>query len=636
MPGKHLSTHDRGQWGHQVEFVLTLIGYAVGLGNVWRFPYLCFKNGGGAFLIPYTLCLIFLGIPVFAMETAFGQFGGRGPLTIWFISPAFRGIGIASVLISMVIQLYYGVVISWGIYYLFASMKAVLPWTRCDDCSCHVYKYLNASAETIFNKTGFNCSSFAGEVRPASEIYFRDHVLEVSKGIWQAGNVKWDITLCNLLGWIVVFAVLCRGIKSLGKVVYFTATVPYLILTVLLVRGAMLDGAAEGIYYYLTPDFSKLADANVWSDAAVQIFFSLSACQGGLIAMSSYNTFDNNILREALMVPIINCLTSVFAGFVVFSVLGHIALIEHTTVANVTQGGPGLAFVVYPDALAEMPVAPLWSILFFFLFCILGFSSQFSLVETVITSVFDEFPGTFDKKWRKYGFRAAWCLIGFLLGLPYLTQGGSHLLDLVDNSILGFPSLCVGLCEVLVLTYVYGYKHFSVDVQSMTNIRPLMFMPCWLFITPALLLLVIITAAVQHKTRMTLGEPGWSEMLFWFISLAPIVCIPAWFFYYTCPRGVWKRLRELAAPKPEWRSRRFSVKSKAVGKWGDDALARTTSWMIESAALRKAKKASMKSATDSEIIRDVVEEEEEPFEVDFVARRESEDRRDKKSQSPPV
>lgn len=297
MPGKHLSQHPRVQWGRQIEFVLTLIGYCVGLGNVWRFPYLCFKNGGGAFLIPYVICLVLLGMPLFALEVAFGQFGGRGPLTIWYISPTFRGIGIAAVMISGVIQVYYGVVIAWAIYYLFASMAPELPWQRCAECSCFLYDFPNATMDTLYNITGSNCSSFTGEPRAASEIYFVDNVLQMSPGIDQLGNIKWDITLCNLLGWGIVFAVLSKGIKSLGKVVYFTATVPYLILTVLLVRGIMLEGSMLGIQFYLTPDFSRLSDAKVWSDAAVQVFFSMSACQGGLIAMSSYNRFDNNVLR---------------------------------------------------------------------------------------------------------------------------------------------------------------------------------------------------------------------------------------------------------------------------------------------------------------------------------------------------
>ena len=123
------------------------------------------------------------------------------------------------------------------------------------------------------------------------------YVLEISSGMEEAGGLNWKLTLCLLLAWGIVLLCLIRGIQSLGKIVYFTALFPYLMLTILLIRGATLPGASKGIEFYLTPDFTRLADARVWCDAATQIFYSLSACLGGLIAMSSYNKFNNNCLR---------------------------------------------------------------------------------------------------------------------------------------------------------------------------------------------------------------------------------------------------------------------------------------------------------------------------------------------------
>ncbi|ESO99865.1 hypothetical protein LOTGIDRAFT_141413, partial [Lottia gigantea] len=429
---------ERAQWGRQLEFIFTLVGYAVGLGNVWRFPYLCFKNGGGAFLIPYIICLVTLGIPIFGIEVAFGQYGGKGPISIWdHSSPAFKGLGMAGILVSGIICIYYDIIIAWGLYYLFASMTNKLPWEDCNDCACKLYSSNNSLTNiTWLNSSDLNCTKSAGI------------------GDW--GILKWDLSLCNLLSWCIVFFVLSKGIQSLGKVVYVTATFPYVLLTILLIRGCLLEGAIDGIKFYLTPDLSRLTDATVWSDAAVQIFFSLSACQGGLMAMASYNKFTNNVLRDAIMIPIINCCTSFYAGFVVFSVLGYMAHERGLPVANVTQGGPGLAFVVYPEALTKMPISPLWSILFFLMLCTLGFSSQFSTAETFMTGFIDEFPGLLNTGKRRVLFRACVCGAGFLLGLPMLTQGGSYLLDLVDAYILGFPTLFVGLLETVVICWVYG------------------------------------------------------------------------------------------------------------------------------------------------------------------------------------
>ncbi|VDP69006.1 unnamed protein product [Schistosoma curassoni] len=122
----------RGGWNGKLEFVMTCIGYAVGLGNVWRFPYLCHKNGGGAFLIPYCLMLILLGLPLFFLEFAFGQFASLGPISVWNISPLFKGIGYAMVILSWILVVYYQIVVAHCLYFLCASFTSRLPWTDCD------------------------------------------------------------------------------------------------------------------------------------------------------------------------------------------------------------------------------------------------------------------------------------------------------------------------------------------------------------------------------------------------------------------------------------------------------------------------------------------------------------------------
>jgi SNF family Na+-dependent transporter len=491
----------RGQWGRQLEFVLTMIGYAVGLGNVWRFPYLCFKNGGGAFLIPYTLSLIFLGIPLFALECAFGQYGGKGPLSIWSINPAFKGLGITMVISSAIIFIYYDIIIAWSLRFLVASFTSNLPWIECKDCSCLLYNKQNMTQSEvdfvkINNSLGVTCPDIRlNNTKSPSELYFFTDILRDTGTIEEIGDVQWEILIANFIAYLIIFLVLLKGIETLGKVVYFTATFPYVLLTILLVRCALLDGAYDGILFYLTPQWDRLTDATVWSDAAVQIFFSLSACMGGLIAMSSYNTFNNNIIRDAFTVPIINCLTSFYAGFVVFSTLGYMAKTKNEPdIGAVTQGGPGLAFVVYPEAIANMPVSTLWAVCFFFMLCILGFSTQFSAAETLMTSIIDEFPQFFKVKKRQMLFRIGVCLAAFILGIPMVTQGGSHLLDLVDAAVLGFPLLLIGLCEYIVIIYMYGYSRFAEDIKSMVGFSPFIyFKATWVVISPILLLVSIDT-----------------------------------------------------------------------------------------------------------------------------------------------
>ncbi|KAH9513801.1 Sodium- and chloride-dependent glycine transporter 2, partial [Bulinus truncatus] len=486
----------RSQWGKQIEFVLTMIGYAVGLGNVWRFPYLCFKNGGGAFLIPYTLSLIFLGIPLFALECAFGQYGGKGPLSIWSINPTFKGLGVSMVVASVLVFIYYDVIIAWGLRFLVASFTSDLPWIKCHDCSCLLYDAKNLTEEMVeglkFNNSlGIACPDLSINMTAdsPSELYYYKEILHDSGTIEESGDVLWPLLLCNLVSFIVIFLVLLKGIESLGKVVYFTATFPYVLLTILLIRCAMLDGAYDGVLYYLTPKWDRLSDATAWSDAAVQIFFSLSCCMGGLVAMSSYNRFNNNIIRDAFVVPIVNCMTSFYAGFVVFSTLGYMAKIKGVPIEKVTAGGPGLAFIVYPEAIGSMPVSTLWAILFFIMLCILGFSTQFSAAETIMTSIIDEFPKFFNTRKRQTLFRISVCAMGFILGIPMVTQGGSHLLNLVDEAVLGFPLLLIGLFEYIVIIYLYGFKRFSEDIHAMLGRNPFVyFKATWIVISPLLLL----------------------------------------------------------------------------------------------------------------------------------------------------
>ncbi|KAL5006050.1 hypothetical protein ScPMuIL_017208 [Solemya velum] len=535
---------ERAAWSNHVEFILTVVGFAVGLGNVWRFPYLCYKNGGGAFLIPYVICLVIMGLPLFFMELAVGQFASLGPIKIWKINPAMKGLGFAMIIITFFICLYYSVVIAYCFFYFFASMTSELPWSTCDNewntCSCRV-GVVNNNITDPWNGTKLECVNYtATNVTTASEEYFNNHVLEMSDGMGNSGHVKWELTLCNLLVWVIVFIVLSKGIKSLGKVVYFTAIFPYVLLTAMLVRGLTLDGHEIGVDFYITPDLSKITEAQVWSDAAVQIFYSLGTCSGGLIALASYNNFRNNFMRDSFLVPLINCGTSIFAGFAIFSVLGFMSHQTGKSMKDVATDGPGLTFVVYPEGLAHMPIAPLWSILFFFMMITLGFSSQFSMAEAVMTGLIDEFKSTLSTKWRIVGFRLVVCVVGFFLGLPMTTNGGMYILHLMNTYVGGFPLLFVGFVEIVAIVFIYGFMRFTKDIQMMmgssiiVNAVLIYFGICLCVVTPICLLLTIVFTALQTKplTYEDYIYPDWGNALGWLMVATPIIIVPVWFLVY--------------------------------------------------------------------------------------------------------
>ena len=285
-----------------------MVGYAVGLGNVWRFPYLVYENGGGAFLVPYFIMLFLAGIPIFFLEVCIAQFSSQGPIGLWNIAPAFRGIGIMMVIFNLIGGVYYNTIIGYSVFYFFSTLEEKLPWSDCSG-----YWATNTSCTDLIDTSNTTVS--------ASETYFHHALQSVPMDDKNGHTILWHIVIAALLSWFVIFFSLIRGIKSSGKVVWFTALFPYAVLVALFFRGVTLPGASTGLSYYIGSgsDWEKIKDADVWRKAATQIFFSLSAGWGGLQALSSYNKFHNNAFRDTMFVCLVNCGTSVFAGFAIFS-----------------------------------------------------------------------------------------------------------------------------------------------------------------------------------------------------------------------------------------------------------------------------------------------------------------------------
>ena len=320
----------------------------------------------------------------------------------------------------------------------------------------------------------------------------------------------------------------------LFQVVYFTALFPYLVLLVLLCRGLTLEGHQRGIEFYIANvNITKLAEADVWKDAASQIFFSLSASWGGLIALSSYNRFHNDCLQDSLIVALGNCLTSVFAGFVIFSFLGYLAHKLKTEVSQVARSGFGLAFIVYPDAVTSLPASGFWAVLFFIMLITLGLDTEFALVETVSTSVMDEIKPLRDYKAFTLGFL---CITMFICGLPLTCDGGVHVLDLMDKFSGSWNMLVIALCECIAVAYVYhfnGGRLMSGNIRFMEDIRAMLgthagksrwnwdcfswwWAICWYGLTPIFVLFILIFQWVKYEP-ITYGDgvlfPEWAQAL---------------------------------------------------------------------------------------------------------------------------
>ncbi|XDV29500.1 hypothetical protein PO909_032619, partial [Leuciscus waleckii] len=239
----------------KAEFLLAVAGNVIGLGNVWRFPYLCYKYGGGAFLIPYLVFVVTCGVPLFLLETAMGQYTREGGITCWHrLCPLAEGIGYAGQLILLYSCMYYIVILAWALFYLFFSFSAQLPWDSCDN-TWNTDGCVNLAAKNLtINRTSLINST------PAATEFWERRVLALSGGIEEIGKINWEILLCLIAMWIICYFCIWKGVKSTGKVVYFTATFPYVMLLVLLIRGLTLPGALQGVVFYLYPEPARLAD----------------------------------------------------------------------------------------------------------------------------------------------------------------------------------------------------------------------------------------------------------------------------------------------------------------------------------------------------------------------------------------
>ncbi|XP_046737501.1 sodium-dependent dopamine transporter [Diprion similis] len=568
----------RETWSGKVDFLLSVIGFAVDLANVWRFPYLCYKNGGGAFLVPYCIMLVVGGIPLFYMELALGQFNRKGAITCWGrLVPLLKGIGYAVALIAFYVDFYYNVIIAWALRYFFASFAAMLPWTTCDNpwntprCrrldmnASYVGDYAmtdneftsndsRGAFEGVPNTTLINHYSNDTRYTSAAQEYFNRAILELheSSGLHDLGAVKWDIALCLLVVYIICYFSLWKGISTSGKVVWFTALFPYAVLLILLVRGITLPGSIEGIKYYLSPNFSAITKAEVWVDAATQVFFSLGPGFGVLLAYASYNKYHNNVYKDALLTSVINSVTSFVAGFVIFSVLGYMAHASGRSIQDVATEGPGLVFIVYPAAIATMPGSIFWALIFFMMLLTLGLDSSFGGSEAIITALSDEFPLIGN---HREIFVACLFSLYFLVGLASCSQGGFYFFHLLDRYAAGYSMLIAVLAETIAVSWIYGTDRFCADIKDMIGFAPgIYWRVCWKFIAPIFLMFIIVYGLMGYEplTYEDYVYPLWANVLGWLIACSSIAMIPAVGVYklLTTPGTFLQRMKILTTP---WR-----------------------------------------------------------------------------------
>ncbi|CAG5104672.1 Oidioi.mRNA.OKI2018_I69.chr1.g1440.t1.cds [Oikopleura dioica] len=494
----------RIKWTNQREFVLTVAGCCIGLGNVWRFPYLCYKYGGGAFLVPYFTFVLLVAVPTMLLEFSMGQFMSLGGIKVWKIVPIAKGIGFAGMILSSWFAIYYVVILAWALFYFLHSATGNSPWSNCDN------SFNSPCCSSEYNQNGTlvipeACNSTAQ--LPETEFWFQ-RTLNISSGFEDVGRLRLELLGCLVIMWVLVFFCVFKGIKSTGKSAYVTATMPMIMLLFLVGNGVSLPGASIGLRYYLKPVYHKLVDPEVWLAAGSQVIFSYVLGTGVLTTLGSFNKYDYNIFKWTSRLCFLNCSASFLAGIAIFSVLGNMSYETGIPMETVGRSGPGLAFIAYPRALKALPYCHVWFSLFFGMLIILGLASECSVIESISSMIVDFHQSWFDKKkHRRPIFVFFVCVLFFLMALPLINQGGIFLFNLYDSySVSGICVLVVVISQSIAMGWLYGVEKFYDDLFDMfghkmdPRRRPWSFFGiCWKWITPAICSAVLLAQVISVK-----------------------------------------------------------------------------------------------------------------------------------------
>ncbi|KAH0953121.1 hypothetical protein HN011_004692 [Eciton burchellii] len=539
---------ERATWGNGWEFLMSCIAMSIGLGNIWRFPFTAYENGGGAFLIPYILVLFLVGKPFYYLEMIMGQFTNSSSVKIWSAVPGLRGVGWAQMYSMIAVGTYYCSLMSLTLFYFAMSFASQLPWSKCltewgNNCVD------SATTDNITVRNGV-------AVRSSAELYFTKTVLKEKENIEDGiGLPDWKLTICLLIAWSCICGVLARGVKTSGKAAYFLAIFPYVVMICLLIRAVSLEGAINGIIFFIKPNWEKLFEANVWYAAVTQCFFSLSVCFGGVVMYSSYNDFNHNIYRDVIVVTTLDTLTSLMAGLTIFGILGNVAHELGTDdIGNIVRSGTGLAFISYPDAIAKFNILPqLFSVLFFLMLYVLGIGSAIALIGSINTIICDQFP-----RWKYWHVTIGTAVFGFSIGILYCTPGGQFLLGLVDFYAGSFIVFFLATLEMSGIFWIYGLENFLDDVEYMLQRRPSIYWRiCWAIVTPLLLAGILIYSIINLKP-LTYGDmfyPYNAYVVGWTLFLFGMLQVPFWMIYTMLSKrnlGLSEMFKMTFSPSSEW------------------------------------------------------------------------------------
>lgn len=561
----------RQTWKSNAEFLYSTIGYCVGLGNIWRFPYLCAESGAGAFLIPYFIMTIFLGVPLFYLEVGIGQALKSGPPeALAKLIPGMYGVGLATIMLTFLLSSYYCVVIAWSMVLVYSS-----AWTeQISDKISKSEEFINSFSKTDQSHELSDTGFISNHTQDSARTYWEIDILQ---------NSRLEILICLIITWCLIYFTIHRGVSAASKISRVTVLVPYILLSVLMVQTLKLDGALDGVIYFLKPRWNQLLNFKVWTNAAAQVFNSLGIAFGSLITFGSFRSsgesaeesperidagvnsensstsevggsnFNSDqalnqnakkqsklsgaiLLRDSVLTVSINAITSIVAGVLIFSAIGAISNSTNISIGNLSKEGIDLLFVIYPKLFKLLGNENVWHITFFSVVMMLGFNTEFAMVQAIQISIEDFFKIDANSKTKsslslkRKIISGVVCTALFVSSLPTVTKFGIRYYKLMDSYTCILGLMLIAFLEVSGLCLFYGTNSLETLLIENKVVKkvPSFIKFCWKYVCPIVIFL-ILCITLSNLSVVTYKGESYGTMWHVFgitVSLLSVLCLP--------------------------------------------------------------------------------------------------------------
>ena len=474
---------EKSVWDSNIAFVLAMIGSAVGLGNIWRFPNVLYSNGGGSFMIPYIVSLFILGISFVLVEYAVGFKFKTSLSKIFFtIKPRLEPIAWFIILVVFLITTYYVCVVAWDLIYVALSLTKA--W-------------------------GAN-----------PDLFFTVNVLHASDSLSGIFTIVPWVLISVFLVWLSSWAIVQKDLnEGIGKVSKILLPVLVLIVIVIVAFSLTLPGASIGYTQIFTPDWSALTNLNVWLAAFGQIVFSLSLGMSIALTYASYLPEDSKLTDNALIVAFSNSGFEVFNAIGIFSILGFMTLTSGIPFNELVTEGTGLAFglafVVFPKVFNVMgPWASVIGPLFFLCILFAGLTSLIALLEVASFAISEKFGFSRRKS------ATLVCVVGFCISCLFATAAGSYLLGIFDAFLNNFALLFGVFLECIIFGWIYNFDELVEVLNSHSSIQ---MDPFWKIIIKYILPICIFVLWAQGVYSTILTGDTTSHMIMLALAIVLVV-----------------------------------------------------------------------------------------------------------------